>query len=246
MTTNVRWSGLALLLAVPSAWASPINFTEFRFDYDLVSQDTGGSVGADNSGSSPFVGNGSDGINYNADNGEGSASMEYTSLQTLITLEGTAETRAQSISYGAVGSNSSNAYVNTTYDFSLDIESNVSYTFQIDVNQGANQFPSSFVGYGLIQLLGYDIFLGTFIELDVLEYESFITGSDVKNVFTTLPQGDYRIEVYSSTGTYADFGGGFVSGDATSSFGLQAQAVPEPATLAVLGLGALLLRRRRR
>jgi hypothetical protein len=62
---------------------------------------------------------------------------------------------------------------------------------------------------------------------------------------TFLPAGDYLVTFRTNAGltTIGEDGTAFNLAD--SQFSLTARAVPEPATLAVLGLGALALRRRR-
>jgi hypothetical protein len=151
-------------------------------------------------------------------------------------VSGTSQSYAEANSAG-LGAASGSASIVQTVNFHLSDAATLDYNFSVlsqsssDRNSAGMILQSSnegFAGGGPFQLAG----LGEFTSGNIL-----------------LAAGDYSLQIFTATSTsLASDANGSASGSGYtfSNWSVSAQAVPEPATMAVFGLGAAVLARRRR
>jgi hypothetical protein len=161
-------------------------------------------------------------------------SHSSTSGTDLLKLE--TDARFDIVTGGLEASGQANAFAGVTFDITTLSKSEISY----DVGG-----TLGFLGSG-----GSSLILDKF-DFNTNTYNTvlFFSGQNTGSFSQLLTAGSYRLTVESTANGFAaaNVPVGFVyTGTAFSGVDMKVQAVPEPATFAVLGLGVLAMARRRK
>ncbi|RYG21238.1 PEP-CTERM sorting domain-containing protein [bacterium] len=154
-----------------------------------------------------------------------------------------------SLSFASVNVNLDQEYWTVNPGGSVTITGTVTLTPGWDVTNWTVEFPSN-----------GSVFLPTFIDVDFDNYSFGVTNANYSGpLFTVSPDAAAALGLYDqstafsgSLSTRAEFGvtatrlSDGATADDYENYGVEVQAVPEPASLAALGLGAAAFLRRRK
>jgi|GEM_PF-2496097 hypothetical protein len=240
-----RLFALASVLVAGKALAFPITISSFSYDYDINIVGTYGSASESDSDTLSSPTSDTQSTDYSGEGSTGEAVIDYFNSVSGGGINSRAETGFSASSYNPDEAVTVETYLSTTILFDLAIESVVAATLSVDVYSTINAGSPTFLGSGEAVLEAYDSPSGEYNAIAFAERLPAPNGSDSVNFGAVLDAGQYRLVLVARSDGSVSPGGDDVIGGTTSEILLTAEPVPEPATLAVLGLGALALRRRR-
>jgi hypothetical protein len=238
---RIRSLALALvsISAVGSALAGPINYLGSSFSYSIdASTGLGGSFS--NADAQVFIDDVTSSVVSSSSSELASASYQATTSYDSSTVSGASHAAAVAAATSPGASSATSQGLFVSY-FDLTEDSIVDY----GIFSGSGSYIESFnLAESLTEEDGFiglfDVNTNTYIATSAME--GSVYGS------ATLSAGTYAVIQYSASFASASATNGSAAAYSASgtSFLLGAEAVPEPASMAVLALGAVAMLRRRR